>query len=215
MKVMSPEALEALATGRAVVSGAVEFQTLTPFRRWGGYSEIEIDGETYLPLGDRGIVRASAGSVGSAAQGMTIELSGIPPTDIAQINTAQLRSVAVTCRRLIFDQHGLTLLDESVHERGRVDSVARNESGGGESKISVTVDGSVRGLGRRSGRMRTDADQRLILSTDGGRKHVSYAGDRTLYWGGKPPQRAGAAIPNAGSVGGGGGSGDVVARYAV
>lgn len=204
MKVMSPEALEALATGRAVVSGAVEFQTPTPFRRWGGFTEIDIDGETYLPLGGQGIVRASAGSIGSAAQGMTLELSGIPQGDVAQINTAQLRSVAVTCRRLIFDQHGQTPLDQSVHARGRVDTVTRNEAGGGESKITVTVDGSVRGLGRRSGRMRTDADQRLILATDGGRKHISYAGDRTLYWGGRPPQRAGTAIPNAGGDTGGG-----------
>ena len=207
MKVMSPEALEALAAGRAVVSGSVRFDIPgDPIRVWGGHGEIEIEGEAYVPLGDHGLIRTTAGSVGTAAQGMTLELSGIPTAALSTINARLLRGVGVVVRRLIFDQHGRDLLDVSVHARGRVDHAPKTEAAGDTSVIAVTVHGSARGLGRKGGRMRSDADQRLILSTDGGLKHISYAGERTLYWGGKPPQRAGSAIPNSGGFPGGDGS---------
>jgi len=42
--------------------------------------------------------------------------------------------------------------------------------------------------------MRTDADQRLVNATDGGMRHISYAGQKMLYWGGKVPARAGSAL---------------------
>lgn len=166
----------------------------------GGFGSLVIDGETYLPLGQNGVIKTTSGSVGGAAEGTTLELSDIPPADMAQINTSVLRGVTVTIRRLIFDENGRDLLDSSVHLRGRVDFVQRAIQAGGAAVIGITVEGSARGLGRSSGRMRTDADQRLILATDGGMKHTSYAGDVTLYWGGKPPQRAmgalGAAPPS-------------------
>lgn len=201
MKTMNPDALAALEAGRAVVAGAVRFGTTEPLRLWGGYGTLEIDGEEYLPVGSNAIVNTTAGSVGLAAEGTTLELSDIPPENMAQINTLALRGVSVVIRRLIFDENGRDLLDDTVHIRGRVDFVQRSVQAGNTATIGVTVEGAARGLGRASGRMRTDADQRLILSTDGGMKHVSYAGEVTLYWGGKPPQRAGSVLPS--SVGSG------------
>lgn len=197
MKTMSPAALDALASGRAVVSGAVKFSTPEPVRLWGGFGEITIDGEVYLPLGERGVVQTTSGSVGAAAEATTLVLSDVPPENMAVLNTKILRGVPVTIRRLIFDENGRELLDDSVHLRGRVDYVTRARQAGGDATVSISVEGSARGLGRSSGRMRTDADQRLILATDGGFKHVAYAGDRVLYWGGKPPSRAGSALSNS------------------
>ena len=42
--------------------------------------------------------------------------------------------------------------------------------------------------------MRSDADQRLIDASDGFFKNVSFAGEKTLYWGGRKPTRAGTAV---------------------
>lgn len=197
MKSMSPDALDALENG-CVVAGAVRFATSPVVALWSGHAEIEIDGDTYIPCGEHGMIRATAGSVGSAAEGIEIELTNIPDEAYPALETAALRGVQVRIYRLIFDADGRELLDASVHARGRVDYVVKNWQAGGASTISITVDGSARGLGRRNGRMRSDADQRLILSTDGGLKHISYAGDRTLYWGGQRPSRARNGIPNAG-----------------
>ena len=54
--------------------------------------------------------------------------------------------------------------------------------------------GLAKGLGRKGGRMRTDADQRLIDPDDGFFKNVAYAGAKTLYWGGQRPATAGSAL---------------------
>jgi len=57
---------------------------------------------------------------------------------------------------------------------------------------------AARGLGRRGARMRSDADQRLLDPADGFFKHISYAAEKNLYWGGKRPARAGSALPGGG-----------------
>ena len=107
------------------------------------------------------------------------------------------------------DRGGRVLLESKVWLRGRVDSVTLNETPGGTSTLKVGVEGPARGLGRRSERMRSDADQRLIDEADAGFRRVAYAGQKSIYWGGKPPERAGSAF---GGGGGGGGYGDVTVR---
>lgn len=53
--------------------------------------------------------------------------------------------------------------------------------------------------------MRSDADQRLIKANDGFFKNVAFAGEKTLYWGGRKPATAASAIGGVtgGSSGGG------------
>ena len=68
------------------------------------------------------------------------------------------------------------------------------ETPGGEAIIRLGIEGPARGLGRRSERMRSDADQRLIDPTANGFAAVAYAGDKAINWGGKPPQRSGSAF---------------------
>jgi hypothetical protein len=79
------------------------------------------------------------------------------------------------------------LLGAYVFTRGRVDELRTIESIGGAAAIQVAVEGAARGLGRRGGRLRSDSDQRLVSANDGFFKHVSYAGQKTVYWGGKKP----------------------------
>lgn len=195
MKTYSEAAQAALDAGTALAIGAVHLELTTgPWRVWGGYGDLVLDGQTFKGIGDRGLVSVSAGQLGAAEQGATLALSGVDPEALALVDTLSVRGAPAVLWELLFDASGVTLLSANVWLRGRCDRMPIEDEVGGEAKITLMVEGAVRGLGRRSGRRRTDADQRLIDGGDGGFKAVAYAGEITLNWGGKPPQRAGAAL---------------------
>ncbi|ADK99382.1 hypothetical protein [Brevundimonas subvibrioides] len=208
MKSFSAEALAALASGDVIVSGAVRFGLPTPALFWGGHGNQVLDGEVYVGLGDQGLIEAVGGTLGGQEQGITLTLSDVDPDVAARVDVPALRNVSVVIRRLIFNGSGSTLLHEGVWLRGRVDSATTEETPGGTSTLRLGIEGAARGLGRRSERMRSDADQRLILSTDGFFSRVAYAGEKTISWGGKPPARAATLMGGTyGSVRGGGAGG--------
>lgn len=203
MKTFSASALAALRSGNVIVSGAVRFGTATPLCVWGGHGKVTLGSEVYTGLGSNGLVSVSGGSLGGHEQGPELTLSGVDPDAVPTLGLASLRGVSVVIWRLIFSGSGAEILQSSVFLRGRVDRVTVKESPGGEAVIGIGVEGAARGLGRRSERMRSDADQRLISATDGGLRRVAYAGEKAIYWGGQKPLRAGAAFG-----GGGRGPGD-------
>ena len=206
MKSIAPAALAALEAGEAIITGAVEIACDPPVRIWGGWYDITFDGRTFEGIGDRGLVRVAGGALGDAAQNIEMGLSGIDPETLALLDASEVKGAPAILWRLIFDQSGTTLLGFNVWARGRLDTLARDEEVGGTASIVSPLETAARGLGRRGGRMRSDADQRLIDASDGFFKNVSYAGEKTLYWGGRRPARAGAALPGS-SSGGGFGSG--------
>lgn len=208
MKALTPEALAALEAGTALVSGAVEIACTPPVRVWGGHHEIELGGETFLPIGDRGLVQVAGGALGDAAQNITLTLSGIDPETAALLDATGLGGAPAVLWRLIFNQAGNTLLSADVWARGRLDTISREEEIGGTAKITAQIETAAKGLGRRGARMRSDADQRLIDPADGFFKNVSYAAEKTLYFGGRKPARAGSSLPGVGPGFGGPGEGD-------
>ena len=212
MKTISTAALAALDNGTAIVTGAVEILTEPPVRLWGGYGAITFDGRTFDPTGDRGLVQVAGGALGGAAQAITLSLSGIDPEVLVVDDSDEASAAPATLWRLIFSGDGQTLLDAHVWQRGRLDELLREDEIGGSASIIVTLESAARGLGRRGARMRSDADQRLIKANDGFFKNVSFAGDKTLYWGGRKPANAGSAL---GGSRGGGGFGSNVARAAM
>ncbi len=207
MKLYSSVAQAALDAGDVIVSGAVKLALSTPFLVWGGYEPLTLASEVYTGIGDRGLVQASSGQLGGAANGPALSLSGVDPDVAALIDTNSLRGAAAVIWRLIFDGSGRNLLDARVWDRGRCDRLTIEETPAGTSTLKLSIEGAARGMGRHGGRMRTDADQRLIQGDDGGFKAVSTAPNKTLNLGGKPPARVADALPNSGgsAVGYGGG----------
>lgn len=194
MKSFSAAAMAAIQRGDAIVAGAVEIMSDPPVRVWGGYGILSIDGNNYDPIGDRGLAQEGSAAIGSAAGNITLTLSGIEPDVIALLNAGEVIRAPVTIWRLIFDGTGTALLDAQIFERGQVDRITVSETIGGVASIQVAVETAARGLGRKGGRMRTDADQRLIKANDGFFKNVAFAAEKTLYWGGKRPANAGRAL---------------------
>lgn len=194
MRTFSSEAQAALVAGDVIEAGALAVMTASPVGFWGGDGNLVIDGVTHIGLGDRFMLLETGGSLGGEEQGAEVTLSGVD-ADVEILRTLDgLRGAPVICRRLIFNGTGSTLLQAEVRIRGKVDQMPGEETPGGTSTVTLKIEGAARGAGRRGGRARTDADQRLINGTDGGFRRISHAGEVTLYWGGKPPERAATAM---------------------
>lgn len=206
MKTFSSAALDALERGDAIVSAALAVYGSPPVFIWGGEGDLTFAGDTgseiYSGIGDRGLVKISGGQVGGAAQNVTLVLSGVAPEAIELLDSSEVKDASAVLRRLIFDSTGKTLLGAYVFTRGRLDTLETAETIGGEAAIQATIESAARGLGRRGGRLRSDADQRLVNAADGFFRNVSFAGEKMLYWGGKRPTGAGTAV--TGGAGGGG-----------
>lgn len=211
MKTFTDPAQAAIERGDAIVSAAIAIYSTPAIFVWGGLGFLTFPGdtgdETYKPLGDRGFAQLTTGVLGGAAQNVMISLSGIDPAALEVLDAAEVARAPAVIRRLIFDNSGRNLLDAYVFTRGRIDTIDSIETIGGDAALQVNIETAARGLGRHGGRMRSDADQRLINPTDGFFKNVSYAAEKTLYWGGKRPATAGAAL-GGGASGGGGSSSD-------
>lgn len=185
MKTFTTAAMAAIEAGTAIVSGAVEILSTPAIRVWGGYGQLLINGATYEGIGDRGMAQVAGGATGGTAQNVTLKLSGIESEVIELLDADEVRGASVAVYRLIFSGDGLTLLDAQVFTRGRLDQLPITETIGGEAAILALIESAARGLGRRGGRMRSDADQRLVKADDGFFRNVSYAPEKNLAWGGK------------------------------
>ena len=215
MKNISDAALQAMADGTAITVGALRIDTPVPIRVWDGFGPINLPGEAapFEPLGGKSLITVNGGAIGSAAQAITLSLSGIEPDALTVDDSDTVEGSAVTLWRLIFAGDGKTLLDAGVWARGRIDTVEREDEVGGTAVISAKLETAARGLGRSGARLRSDADQRLVKVNDGFFRGVSFAGEKTLYWGGPRPASAGAAL-GGGGLGTSGGNREGGNRFA-
>lgn len=206
MKIFPDAAMEAIAAGAVIVAGAAKITPPPgmgdPIRVWSGFSILEIDGDDYLPLGDRAFAQQTSGALGGVAQGLQLVLSSIESAALALLEPDEVRQASVVVYRLIFKSDGKTLLATQVFDRGRGDALDSDETIGGPAAIRYAVESAARGLGRSLVRMRSDGDQRLVNAADGYFKNTAYAGEKMLYWGGKKPSRTAAAVsPPSGNYG--------------
>lgn len=200
MKSFSAPVLAALERGDAVVGGAIKIACDPAIRVFSGYGTVSIDSESYDGIGDRALGQVSGGALGGGAQNITITLSGIEPENLALLDADEVKGAPTAIWRLIWSADGKTLLGAYTFQRGRVDKVTVEETIGETAAIKGMIENAARGLGRRGGRMRSDADQRLIKLNDGFFRNVAYAAEKQLYWGGKRGVRAGSAVGGGNSA---------------
>lgn len=194
MRIISEEAMAVIATGNAVTGGAVAILCDPPVRAFSGQGVVTIGGEEFQGIDHAGLVVNTGGMLGAVAQSDTLQLSGVDPDTLALLDADDVRGAPVAMYRLVADPSGTALVDARVFRRGRIDRIETEEVAGGTAVVRVTIEGAARGLGRRGARLRSDADQRMIDPDDGGMRRLSFAGEKMLYWGGKMPARAGAAL---------------------
>ena len=180
MKIYSEEALAAIAAGDAMVSGAVWFGGADPVGLWSGDGPLAFTDQrgvsrAFIGIADRSLAALATGALGGAEQGISLSVSGIDPDVTGRLDLDELRGLPVILWKLVFNGTGARLLDARVHQRGRIDTAMLEDEPGGPSTLTINIEGAARGQGRRSERMRTDADQRLILATDTSLRRVAYA----------------------------------------
>ncbi len=190
MKSIATAAIAAMQDGTAISVGAVRIGTTPPVRVWGGYGSITLNGEIYDGIGDRGLVQITGSTLGTSEQNITLQLSGVEADVLSAWNAAGLQGAVCQVWLLTFDGAGQTMLDAQIYAAGRLDTMPITDVPGSTSTITASVETAARGLGRSGQRLRTDADQRLISSTDNAFQAVSFAGNKTLYWGGQKPTSA-------------------------
>ena len=188
MKTLSPAARQALAQKRVILSGAASFQFGATWNFWSGDGELTLPGlGLFKGISARALLTPLTNEVGGGADGVRLQVSGLETQVAVSIEEEDYRQKPVTIWRLIFSTTDQSLLHQAVYFRGRVDTIMTRETRPGESQIEIVIEGSARDMSRANGRMRSDADQRLLGgAADGGMKHISTAPDRTLNWGQKP-----------------------------
>ena len=201
MKIFADAAVDAMEAGTAIVSGALDIACDPPLRVWGGHGTLELEEGVFEGVGDRGLVQVSGGAIGGSEQNITVSLSGVDPDTLTLLEADEVRDAPAVLWRLIFDGSGTQMLDAHVFRRGRLDQLITDEAIGGQATISAQIEGAARGLGRRGGRVRPAAGQRLGNAAGGGVRAVSYAGKKMLYWGGQRPATAGSALGGSRTVG--------------
>ena len=194
-----PEVLQLLDEGRAEIRGLMRFEFGTGtygFIR--GRSELTWGGLTYVP---GGIVEVSdlPSAIGMTAQRFTITLSashedGLTPDVLRTIEQEDYRDRPVRIYDAYFHPDTGALLDVKGLRRGYVDIIEHIEDDKRGYTLVANCETRALDYNRTNGRMRSDADQRLIKADDGFFKHVSYAAEKQLYWGGKKPAVAGQAL---------------------
>lgn len=195
MKQWNDAAQAAIEAGNAVSHGAVYVGTSPdPGAYWGGFGDITLPDEvTYVGIGDRGLITAASGQLGTASQPITLTLSAVEPAVAALFTESGLRGAEVRIWRLVCDTAG-RFLDAQLFSQGEVDTLSRDLAEDGTFTITIQVETASRSNSRSGGRLAAGADQHLVDDTDTCLDAVSSAAQVTLYWGGKKPATAISAL---------------------
>ncbi|HWA22333.1 MAG TPA: hypothetical protein VG735_08065 [Caulobacterales bacterium] len=187
MKTLSEDAIARLASGDPVIAGAAQFEFSQTWRFWSGYGPLTINANVFTGIGARALITPIEGQVGGAADGLTLTVSALDPDIAASIEDEDYHQKPVTIWRLIFDANGVNLIYASVWLRGRVDTIEQVETIGGDATLEIAVEGPFLDMSRKGARIASDTDQRVLGgASDGTMKHISVAGQQTLYWGKRP-----------------------------
>jgi len=157
-----------------------EFDSGT-IRLWGGYGEIDIDGDEYIGGGSLLNISAIEETTEIAARGASVVLSGLDPAIISIALEENYQNRACTIRVGTLADNG-TVDGSYTLFRGRIDQMTIEESGETAS-VSVAVENRLIDLERPRSRRYTNEDQVSLYPGDTGFSYVNDLQDKTIDWG--------------------------------
>lgn len=156
-----------------------------PVYLWTGRGAIIWGGKTWLGVGSLGSISTIEEGSSIDAKGITITLSGIDATLLADIMTEFQVGLPVIVNIGFFDET-LTLIDTPVIAwAGRMDQPTIDVDGQ-TCTISINCENRLVEMNVAVDRRYTNEDQQLDYAGDRGMEFVSSIQDVTIYWGRTP-----------------------------
>lgn len=190
MRIISQAGIDALDRGRIAKRTLLrgDFSDGV-FAVWDDVGSLDYAGETYLGAAGRFEVSQLPSTDGLTAASLEVRFNGLDTVVVNDLETAGYHQRAVTVTLAVFDIDTRALIFARPWFAGFVDTLVREERGGGLATVTVRCETMARELGRRGGRTRSDADQQGLTTGDLFFEHVAAAVSQQIYWGRSGPQR--------------------------
>lgn len=148
---------------------------------WAGIGPLIIGGVTYTGCGTLGKVTTCSEGTGVEAKGITLTLSGIDPTwiaeSMAEINLASRAKVS-----LAFLSTTGTVIDSPLCLFTGIMDGPSIDMDTNTASISIDVESKLVDMNRSRGGRLTDQDQKARFPNDWSLQWVSYNADRNILW---------------------------------
>lgn len=149
---------------------------------WSGVGPLVVGATTYLGVGTAGKVTTISEGTGVEAKGITLTLSGIDPTwlaeSIAEVNLASRAKVYLA----FFNTATGSLIDSPLVIFTGIMDGPSFDLDTKTASISIDVESKMVDLNRSRGGRLTDQDQKGRYPNDNSLQWVSYNADRCLIW---------------------------------
>ena len=185
MRTLSPEVLDTLDKGRAVIRSLLRFDFGKTYGFWTGSSEWTYNGVTYVP---GGIITIAAipGQMGFESQGLELELAqavdkGLTPDVLSTIETEIYHQKPVTISDAHFDPDTNALLFVEPMYRGYVDTIEHEK--GPDGRLTMRCESRAVDNVKANYRVRSNADQQQISANDNFFQYVESAQKEDVFWG--------------------------------
>ena len=150
-------------------------------RVWSGIGTINYGGFDYIGVGDLGSISPVVETTETQAQGITLQLSGIP-SELLSDSMNHLNAGGVMNLHMGFlDPNGLLIDTPIMVYSGLMDQVSI-KMGPKTATITIAVENRLSQLQRSRGWLYTDQAQRQISSDDDGLKWVAVTSDIFIHW---------------------------------
>lgn len=158
---------------------------------WNDTYSVVVGGVTYSPAAiELGSITSRKGLSSQQVDVTVSSLSSAVATIMSGIAWHQ-RPVLIS--RAFLNDAGAVLETDPIFS-GFLDAAPIEDADGETLRMSLIVESNNRELSRSAGRVRSDADQRLVSATDGFFKHTTAtAVDSNIYWGRQGPSNPGKA----------------------
>jgi hypothetical protein len=133
---------------------------------------VYINSELYQPLGQLLGVSGSSSELRNSSQGITVTISGIPNTSIAEVVNSRFKGSSIEVWRIIFDAETKQQLAVTGRFQGLVNNYALEEdydniAGSASNRIAFTCSSTTEILSNKvSGRRTNPIDQKELYPTD-------------------------------------------------
>lgn len=151
---------------------------------WSGYGDLVYDSKTFLGIGQLGKISKISESSGVQADGVELELVGIPAAMVSTVLSEARQGKSVIIHQALFDSNWENILVVENVFKGFLDVPVINKSVT-EAKITCKAENRLIELQRNRVRRYTDQDHKELFPSDPSLEFVAGLQEKDFRWGTK------------------------------